>query len=106
MPRKLFIASIDKNSGKTTTTLGLIHLALKKYRRVGYIKPFGGQTVNYRGRVVDKDVALMTQVFDLASELKLMSPVVLSNDTTRKVVDGVISPEDLRKRILHAPFWV
>jgi BioD-like phosphotransacetylase family protein len=102
MSKKMFIAAIDKNSGKTTTSISLMHLALKKYRRVGFIKPFGGQTVNFRGKVVDKDVALMARVFDLTGDLKLMSPVVLSQDTTRKVVDGVISPRDLQQRILDA----
>jgi len=102
MAKKIFIAAIDKNSGKSTTSISLLHLASKKYRRVGFIKPFGGQTVNFHGKVVDKDVALMAQVFDLSCDLKLMSPVVLSPDTTRQVVDGVIAPEELQQRILHA----
>ncbi|WP_321371762.1 AAA family ATPase [uncultured Desulfuromusa sp.] len=100
--KKLFIAAIDKNAGKTTTSIALMALALKKYDRVGYIKPFGGQTVEYRGRVVDKDVALMAQVFGLNRDLDFMSPVVLSSDTTHKVVDGLISPQDLQDRIVHA----
>jgi len=33
-----------------------MHLALKKYGRVGFIKPFGGGTVKFCGRV-DKGVA-------------------------------------------------
>ena len=102
MAKKLFIAAIDKNSGKTTTSISLMHLARKKYRRVGFIKPFGGQTVVYRRRVVDKDVALMARVFDLDGDLDTMSPVVLSPDTTHKVVDGLIDPADLQARITHA----
>jgi BioD-like phosphotransacetylase family protein len=102
MAKKLFIAAIDKNSGKTTTSISLMHLAMKKYKRVGFIKPFGGQSVKYRGRIVDKDVALMSQVFNLNKDLDLMSPVVLSPDTTHKVVDGNISPADLQKRIMTA----
>ncbi len=102
MAKKIFIAAIDKNSGKTTTSVALMHLALKKYGRVGYIKPFGGHAVHFRRRVVDKDVALMSQVFGLTKDLKLMSPVVLASDTTHKVVDGEISPADLQERIIHA----
>lgn len=102
MAKKIFIAAIDKNSGKTTTSIALMHLALKKYGRVGYIKPFGGQTVLFRRRIVDKDAALMAQVFGLTKDLKLMSPVVLAPDTTHKVVDGKISPADLQKRIIQA----
>ena len=102
MAKKIFIAAIDKNSGKTTTSIALMHLAMKKYERVGYIKPFGGQTVLFRRRVVDKDAALMAQVFGLTKDLSNMSPVVLAPDTTHKVVDGEISPADLQERIVHA----
>jgi BioD-like phosphotransacetylase family protein len=102
MAKKIFIAAIDKNSGKTTTSIALMHLAMKKYQRVGYIKPFGGQTVLYRKRIVDKDVALMSRVFSLARDLNVMSPVVLAHDTTQKVVDGIISPAVLQERIMNA----
>jgi hypothetical protein len=102
MAKKLFIAALDKNSGKTTTSISLMHLARKKYRRVGFIKPFGGQSVTFRRMVVDKDAALMAQVFDLTQDLRVMSPVVLYPDTTHKVVDGEISPADLQDKILRA----
>lgn len=102
MAKKIFIAAIDKNSGKTTTCIGLMHLALQKYRRVGFFKPFGGQTVVFQRKVVDKDVALMARVFNLPHDPVVMSPVTLSHDTTHKVVDGAISPDDLRQRILAA----
>jgi dethiobiotin synthetase len=102
MAKKLFIAAIDKNAGKTTTSIALMHLALRKYERVGYIKPFGGQTVLYKRRIVDKDVALMAQVFGLTKDLKNMSPVVLASDTTHKVVDGLISSAALQERIVSA----
>ncbi len=102
MARKLFIAAIDKDSGKTTTSICLMHLARKKYHRVGFFKPFGGQTLRFRRVVVDKDVALMAQVFDLKTAPGTMSPVVLSPDTTHKVVDGKISSDDLQEKILLA----
>ena len=102
MAKNLFIAAIDKDSGKTTTSICLMHLARKKYRRVGFFKPFGGQTLRFRRTVVDKDVALMTQVFDLKTAPGTMSPVVLSPDTTHKVVDGRISPDDLQEKIIRA----
>ncbi len=102
MAKKLFVAAIDKNSGKTTTSISLMHLARKKYDRVGFIKPFGAKSVTHNGLVVDKDVALMAQVFDLRQELEIMSPVVLHQDTTRKVVDGLISPLELQEKIIHA----
>ena len=102
MTKKLFIAAIDKNSGKTTTSICLMHLARKKYQRVGFFKPFGGQSLTFRRKVVDKDVALMAQVFNLTADPWIMSPVVLSPDTTHKVVDGKISPVDLQEKIVRA----
>jgi BioD-like phosphotransacetylase family protein/8-oxo-dGTP pyrophosphatase MutT (NUDIX family) len=102
MARKIFIAAVGQDSGKTTTSLCLLHLARKKYTRIGYIKPFGAKSVTYRGMVVDKDVALMAEVFDLSHDLELMSPVVVLPETTHQVVDGLISPADLQERILKA----
>lgn len=102
MAKNLFIAAIDKDSGKTTTSICLMHLARKKYRRVGFFKPFGGQSLRFRRMLVDKDVALMAQVFDLKTAPGTMSPVVLSSDTTHKVVDGKISPVELQEKIIHA----
>ncbi len=102
MAKNLFIAAIDKNSGKTTTSICLMHLARKKYQRVGFFKPFGGQSLTFRKTVVDKDVSLMSQVFKLTTNPATMSPVVLSPDTTHKVVDGKISPADLQEKIVSA----
>jgi len=102
MSKRLFIAAIEKNSGKTTTSIGLMHLASRKYRRVGYLKPFGGQCVEFRDKIVDKDVALMAREFDLGYDLSTMSPVVLGQRSTHEVVDGVISPEELAGRISQA----
>ncbi|MBJ6726001.1 AAA family ATPase [Geomesophilobacter sediminis] len=102
MAKKLFVAAIEKNCGKTTTCLALMHLARKRYERVGFLKPFGGQSVTFRGQLVDKDVALMAEVFDLAEDPELMSPVVLTPSTTRDVIDGRITPEELQQKILGA----
>ena len=44
----------------------------------------------------------MTQVFDLKTAPGTMSPVVLSPDTTHKVVDGKISPDELQEKIIRA----
>ena len=102
MAKKIFIAATGQNCGKTTTCIGLMHLALKKYQRVGFIKPLGPKPVNYHRCTMDKDAALMAQVFGLDSDLRLMSPVVVQPDTTRLVVDGEISPVRIHEQILHA----
>lgn len=102
MTKKLFVAAVGQDSGKTTTSLCLLHLARRKYRRIGYIKPFGAKSVTYRDKVVDKDVALMAEVFDLPRDLDLMSPVVVFPETTHQFIDGLIPPAELQGRIKEA----
>ncbi len=102
MAHKIFIAATGQNSGKTTTSVSLMHLALKKYQRVGFIKPLGPKPTVMRGMAVDKDAALMAQVFGLQKELRFMSPVVVYPDTTRRFIDGEIPLAELEERILRA----
>lgn len=102
MAKNIFIAATGQNCGKTTTSIGLMHLAQKKYGRVGFIKPLGPKPVRFQRCTVDKDAALMAQVFGLENELRLMSPVVVYPDTTRRVVDGEISPAEIHEQIVAA----
>ena len=102
MAHKIFIAATGQNSGKTTTSVSLMHLAMKKYQRVGFIKPLGPKPTVIRGMPVDKDAALMAQVFGLQKELRFMSPIVVYPDTTRKFIDGEINLAELEERIHKA----
>jgi hypothetical protein len=102
MAKKIFVAATGQNSGKTTTSLSLLHLARKKYDRIGFIKPIGPKLATLNGRLVDKDAALMAQVYGLEKYLEYMSPVVLQPGTTKKVLEGEISPADFEQKILKA----
>jgi hypothetical protein len=102
MARKVFVAATGQDIGKTTTCLALLHLAQKKYHRVGFIKPLGPKPTVLRGVPMDKDAALVAQVFGLGKDLHHMSPVVLYPGSTREVVDGKISIADLEIRIVKA----
>jgi BioD-like phosphotransacetylase family protein len=102
MARKIFIAASGQNIGKTTISISLLHLAKKKYGRVGFIKPLGPKPTTFRGHAVDKDAALIAQVFNLTKDLRYMSPVVVYPDTTRRAIDGEISLPELEERILVA----
>lgn len=102
MARKIFVAATGQNCGKTTVCLGLLHLAQKKYRRVGFIKPVGPKPALLEGRSMDKDAALMARVFDLQQHLEDMSPVVLQPHTTREVIDGKLDPRPFGERIVAA----
>ena len=65
MAKKIFIAASGQNIGKTTISISLLHLAQKKYGRVGFIKPLGPKPAVFHGCTVDKDAALIAQVFEL-----------------------------------------
>jgi len=102
MARKIFVAATGQNTGKTTVCFALLHLARQKYQRVGYMKPLGPKPILVRDQIVDKDAALMAQVFGVGKELRHMSPVMIQPTTTRQVIDGEIRPSDLQDRLLEA----
>ena len=102
MAKKLFIAATGQDVGKTTASLSLVHLAKKKYRRVGFIKPLGPKVTTYKGITVDKDAAVICQVFNMGNKLPYMSPVIIHSDSTRKVLNGEIDPQDLKQKVLSA----
>ena len=102
MAKRLFVAATGQNSGKTTTSLSLLHLARKKYDKIGFIKPIGPKLATLNGRLVDKDAALMAQVYGLEKYLEYMSPVVLQPGTTKKVLEGEILPADFEQKVLTA----
>ncbi len=102
MARKIFIAATGQNSGKTTTSLSLMHMAMKKYGKVGFIKPIGPKPSEHEGIVADKDAVLIAKVFGLESDLSLMSPYVLHPGDTKRVLDGELSREQILYRIAEA----
>ncbi|MBW6512263.1 MAG: AAA family ATPase [Desulfuromonadaceae bacterium] len=102
MARKIFIAATGQNSGKTTTSLSLMHMARKKYRRVGFIKPIGPKPAVFDGISADKDAIVMARVFGLEADLPLMSPFVLHPGDTRRFFDGALNMEIIRADILAA----
>ena len=102
MAKKIFIAASGQNIGKTTISISLLHLARQKYSRVGFMKPLGPKPTMLRGQSVDKDAALIAQVFGLTKDLRYMSPVVVYPETSRQAIDGEISLPGLKERILSA----
>ncbi|NCO50692.1 MAG: dethiobiotin synthase, partial [Deltaproteobacteria bacterium] len=95
MTKKIFVAATGQDCGKTTTSLSLIHLARRKYQRVGFIKPFGPKLISYQGRQIDMDAALISHTYDLDADLDDMSPVVVERQTTRDYLDGKLKRDAL-----------
>lgn len=102
MAKKIFIAATGQNSGKTTTSLSLLHLARSKYSRIGFIKPVGPKPTTLHGLVMDKDAALIAQVYGLEKYKEYMSPVVLRPGTTKRILDGEVSTAELQEKVLRA----
>lgn len=102
MTKKIFVAATGQECGKTTTSISLLHMARKKYRRIGFIKPLGPKPTIYKGRWVDLDAALIAEIFNLDEDLDLMSPVVLQPESTRHLLDGKISADSLKDKIVEA----
>ncbi len=102
MARKIFIAATGMNSGKTTTSLSLMHMAKKKYPRVGFIKPIGPKPVEFNGQLADKDAVVIARNFNLLDDLSLMSPFVLQPGDTRRIMDGVLNRDEIAQKMLDA----
>lgn len=102
MCKKIFIAGTQQHSGKSTLSIALMHLARKKYERVGFIKPIGPKVEQFNGRVVDMDAVLMARVFGLEDEIDLMSPVAFYRDFTRDFLNGRMTAAELRRKIVSA----
>lgn len=99
----IFIAATGQNVGKTTTCLGLISGLRKRFSQVGFIKPVGQQHVTVKdGLKVDKDVVLFHEVFQLNSLYEDMSPVIVPPGMTKKFLDGALSKDALRKKIINS----
>ncbi len=98
-----FVASTGQHVGKTTTCLGLISGLRKRFSSVGFIKPVGQEQMETAcGQMVDKDVILFKEHFNLKASYEDMSPVLLPQGFTRDFLDGEIDAEKLGLRIKSA----
>ena len=61
-PRKIFIAATRQNDGKTTVSLGLIHVFRKYFKDIGFIKPVGQRYIVENGYKADEDSVLIEKV--------------------------------------------
>ncbi|HEY5974406.1 MAG TPA: AAA family ATPase [Geobacteraceae bacterium] len=102
MAKKVFIAATGQNCGKTTMSVSLMHLARRKYGKVGFIKPIGPKIEQFGDHMVDMDAALMATAYGLEQDIELMSPVALHKNFTKEYISGQIDPKLLEKNIKDA----
>jgi phosphate acetyltransferase len=94
--KAFFIGSTGQNVGKTTTCLGLLSGFKKRVSDVGFLKPIGQEHVeSSSGLIVDKDVILFKDFFELKDPYEMMSPIVFCKGFTKDYLDEKISREDL-----------
>jgi phosphate acetyltransferase len=105
MARKaIFVAATGQNVGKTTICLGMIAALKKKIRKLGFMKPVGQQHEKIsEGLLVDKDVVLFKEYFNLPSRYEDMSPVIFPQGFTRDFLDNKIDENALKSKI-HVAF--
>lgn len=83
-------------------SVSLMHLARKKYDRVGFIKPIGPKIEMFGDRMVDMDAALMAKAYGLEDNISLMSPVALHKNFTKEFLAGKIDRNMLEDSIISA----
>lgn len=103
MKNAIFFAATAQDVGKTTTCLGAVSGLSKRFTRIGYMKPVGQQHVEIEpGVCADKDAVLFRKQFSLDTPYPYMSPVIIPSGFTREYLDGGISNQLLRERVLES----
>lgn len=101
--KAIFIAATGQHVGKTTTSLGIFSGLLKRFKKVGFLKPVGQRYVQAENDwKIDKDVELFRKHFDLQTEAPQMSPVLLPKGFTRKYLDGELKQSNLEHKIFRS----
>jgi len=99
--KSIFIAATGQNVGKTTICLGVIAALNQRFSKVGFIKPVGQrhQTIE-PGIEVDKDVRLFKMHFNMSSDWKDMSPVIIPSGFTRRYLNGEMCENQMLETII------
>jgi hypothetical protein len=73
---------------------------LKRFGKVGYMKPVGQEFVEIDSTTrVDKDALLFRDLFSLTGPIEHMSPVIFPKGFTKNYIDGKVSLDALKRRI-------
>ncbi len=99
MKPSIYIAGAGKHTGKTLVCVGLLATLREKGIKVAYMKPVGQHAIPFRNALVDEDVVLMTQVFDLPVAPHLASPVTIPRGYTTEFLSEGHSSEELVGKI-------
>ncbi len=95
MAASIFIAGTGQHSGKTLVSLGLVAALTRRGYRVHYMKPVGQRAIRVGADIVDEDVALINDVFDLPTPPKAGNPITIPSGYTRQFLLGAADSEPL-----------
>lgn len=85
--RPVYISATVQDSGKTSLSLGLMQVLGERGVRPGYIKPVGQHYVQYMGRSVDEDAALVHQLFGFEEDPHCLSPIAIKRGFTASFIE-------------------
>ncbi len=97
MAKSLFIASTRRDIGKTSISLGLIHLLSKKFKKIAFIKPLAQRYVQLPETKVGEDALLIKETFALPHPIEDMSPLIIERGFTEKYIKGEIGRGFVKK---------
>lgn len=102
VPRRIFISATGQNAGKTTFSLGLIAALLKRFKKIGFIKPIGQRYLMEQGFKVDEDSVLIERIFGISSNLSIkdLSPIAVERGFTERYIEGKTVKSNYVKDIL------
>lgn len=99
----IFLAATNQNEGKTTSCLGIFSGLQKRFNSVGFIKPVGQEHVKSEGNVlIDKDVFLFKNYFQLPGSYEAMSPIIFTKGYTKTLIDHPKPGKELDLKIQTA----
>jgi len=101
---RIFISATGQNAGKTTFSLGLTAALLKRFKRIGFIKPIGQRYLMEQGFKVDEDSVLIEKVFGMSGDLSVkdLSPVAVDRGFTERYIEGKTAKSDYAKKIVDS----
>ena len=82
--KSIYIASVERFSGKTAVCLALGKRLLANGHTVGYLKPLSSQPWRVGNKIADEDAAFVIEALQLQASPSDLSPVVVTADFLRE----------------------
>ncbi|MBS3734575.1 MAG: AAA family ATPase [Phycisphaerae bacterium] len=96
--RPLFIVGTQRDIGKTTTSIGLLHAFRRRGLSVGYMKPLGQRIKGSAGHVLHDDAMLIASVLGRQFDQELDTAIPLPSGRVEKELEDLDS-DALRGRV-------